>query len=201
MILISLHSTGTDRLTLRFEDGSEIRSSLGVVTDLRLFRGKDLSEEEIEELKLLSHRSLARDRAIELASRRQMSEKELRDKMVQKGEDRDTAAYCAAWLAENGLLNDEHYAASVARHYAARGYGAGRVKTELSRRGISRDYWEEALEELPAENPKIDKFIASRLSDPADRDQVRKVAAALYRRGFRREEINAALERFEAEMR
>ena len=35
------------------------------------------------------------------------SRKELRDKLVQKGEDADTAAYCADWLAEHGFINDE----------------------------------------------------------------------------------------------
>ena len=46
---------------------------------------------------------------------------------------------------------------------------------------------------------KIDKFIASRLKDPNDRDQRRKVSAALYRRGFSWEEIRSALRRFDAQ--
>lgn len=64
-----------------------------------------------------------------------MSKKELRDKLVRKGEDEDTAEYCALWLEEQGFVNDESYAAAVARHYAAKGYGAGRVRAELSRSG------------------------------------------------------------------
>ena len=36
----------------------------------------------------------------------------------------------------------------------------------------------------PVTIQKIDKFISSRLTDPEDRDQVRKVSAALFRRGY-----------------
>jgi SOS response regulatory protein OraA/RecX len=46
----------------------------------------------------------------------------------------------------------------------------------------------------------MDKFIRSRLTDPADRAQVKKVADGLMRRGYSWGEIKAALERFKAEI-
>ncbi len=196
MVVTAIRQTSPDRVSVELEDGSVIRSSTGVITSMRLFQGRDLDEEQLEELRLNSLRSIARDRAIRIASTRQMSKKELRDKLIQKGEDRDTAEYCADWLAENGLINDEGYAAAVARHYAAKGYGAARVRAELCRRGISRDYWDEALEELPEVNPKLDRLIASRAPDPDDRDEMRKLTASLYRRGFSRSEIQAAFARY-----
>ena len=52
---------------------------------------------------------------------------------------------------------------------------------------------------MPVNESKIDKFISARLKDPEDREQVRKVSAALFRRGHSWEEIRAALERFNAE--
>ena len=116
-----------------------------------------------------------------------------------KGEDEETAAYCVDWLCERGFLDDESYAAAVARHYANKGYGAGRVKNELQRRGVERELWEDAIEQMPENEGKMDKFIAARLKDPQDREQVRKVSAALYRRGYSWEEIRAALRRFEAQ--
>ena len=85
------------------------------------------------------------------------------------------------------------------RHYAAKGYGEGRVRAELQRRGIPRELLDEALAAMPEDTSKIDKYIASRLRDPGDRDEVRKLSAALYRRGFSGEEIRSALRRFEVE--
>ena len=196
MQILALRQTSPERVTVSFTDGAEIKSTLGVVTEMMLFSGKDLAEAEVEKLKLLSLRALTLEKAIEYLSYRQMSAKELHDKLVLKGSDDDTAAYCVSRLLDMKLLNDELYAASVARHYAGKGYGAGRIRAELSRRGIDRELWEDAMEALPEPDDKIDRFIASRLSDPEDRDQVRKISAALYRRGFSWDEIQSALKRY-----
>ena len=196
MIITALRRISADRFTVALEDGSEIKSSLGVVTDRRLFIGKVLDEEELAALRLDSSRSLARDKALELISRRPMSRKEVREKLLQKGADEDAAEYSADWLQEHGFLNDESYAAAVARHYAAKGYGAGRVRSELGRRGVDRELWDGALEQMPAADEKLHKFIAARLKDPEDREQLRKIGAALFRRGYSWEEIRAALRRY-----
>ena len=196
MKITALRQTSTDRVTVVLEDGSEIKSSLGAVTDWRLFTGKALDEEELAAFRRDSSRSLARDKALELISRRRMSRKELRDKLLQKGESEDAADFAAAWLTDHGFLNDESYAAAVARHYAAKGYGAGRVRSELSRRGVEREYWDDAMQQMPEADEKLHKFIAARLKDPEDRNEVRKISAALFRRGYAWEEIRTALRRY-----
>ena len=199
MFITNIRQTSPGRLTVTFEDGSEVKTTLGTVTDLRLFSGRDMKDELYEEFLLSSRRSLARERALEILSRRSMSRYELKKKLIEKGEDEDIAEYCAAWLADNGLINDESYAQALGRHYAAKGFGPGRLKAELSKRGIDREIWEDTLESMPVNEAKIDKFIAARLKDPTDREQVRKVSAALFRRGHSWDEIRAALSRFECE--
>ena len=198
-IVSAMRQTSPGRVTVTLCGGEEIKTTLNVVTDLRLYSGRELDGEELRELRAASAAALARNRAMELLSRRPMSEKELIDKLIRKGEDEETAADCARWLRENGFLDDESYAAAVARHYAAKGYGPGRVRAELSRRGVDRELWDDTLEAMPENTDKLDRFIAARLSDPEDRDQVRKVSAALYRRGYSWEEIRSALRRFNAE--
>lgn len=199
MLITAIRQTSPGRLTVCLEDGTALKSTLSAVTDLRLYSGRELDREELEALRLSSARSLAREKALELLSRRPMSRQELKTKLLQKGEDEETAEFCAAWLCDNGLLDDESYAAAVTRHYAAKGYGPGRIRSELSRRGVDRKLRESALEQMPDNSAKLDKFIAARLKDPTDRDQLRKVTAALYRRGHSWEEIRAALRRFDAE--
>lgn len=198
-IVSAMRQTSPGRVTVTLCGGEEIKTTLNVVTDLRLYAGRELDGEELKELRAASRSALARNRAMELLSRRPMSEKELIDKLIRKGEDEETAADCARWLRENGFLDDESYAAAVARHYAAKGYGPGRVRAELSRRGVDRELWDDTLEAMPENTDKLDRFIAARLTDPEDRDQVRKVSAALYRRGYSWEEIRSALRRFNAE--
>ena len=194
-----MRQTSPGRVTVTLCGGEEIKTTLNVVTDLRLYSGRELDGEELKELRAASASALARNRAMELLSRRPMSEKELVDKLIRKGEDQETAADCARWLREKGFLDDESYAAAVARHYAAKGYGPGRVRAELSRRGVDRELWDDTIQAMPENTDKLDRFIAARLTDPEDREQVRKVSAALYRRGYSWEEIRSALRRFNAE--
>ena len=198
-IVSAMRQTSPGRVTVTLCGGEEIKTTLNVVTDLRLYSGRELDGEELKELRAASASALARNRAMELLSRRPMSEKELIDKIIRKGEEEETAADCARWLRENGFLDDESYAAAVARHYAAKGYGPGRVRAELSRRGVDRELWDGTIEAMPENSEKMDRFIAARLTDPEDREQVRKVSAALYRRGYSWEEIRSALRRFNAE--
>ena len=198
-IVSAMRQTSPGRVTVTLCGGEEIKTTLNVITDLRLYSGRELDGEELKELRAASASALARNRAMELLSRRPMSEKELIDKLIRKGEDEETAADCARWLRENGFLDDESYAAAVARHYAAKGYGPGRVRAELSRRGVDRQLWDGTIEAMPENSEKMDRFIAARLTDPEDREQVRKVSAALYRRGYSWEKIRSALRRFNAE--
>lgn len=198
MTVTAIRQTSPGRLTVCLDTGEEIRSTLGAVTDLRLYSGRELDGETLNAFKLSSARSLAREKALELVSRRPMSKKELVDKLISKGEEEPTAEYCADWLEENGFINDERYAAQLARHYAAKGYGAGRVRAELNRRGIERELWDSALDAMPQNDDKIDRFIAARLKNPDDRDEIRKISAALYRRGYSWDEIRSALSRYSA---
>ena len=196
MLLSALKQTGTERITVILEDETEIRSSLSVVTELRLFVGKELDEGQVEELRCLSRRSLARDKALEMISRRAMSCRELEKKLLEKGEDEATAAYCVEWLREHRFLDDEDYARRIVRHYAARNYGEGRIRAELSRRFVPRDLWDDAMREISGADDKLDAFLAARLKHPEDRDEVRKVSNALFRRGYSWEQIRDALRRY-----
>ncbi len=200
MIISSIKRNSPSGLSVILEDGEEIKTTLGVVTDLRLFSGRDLDEAALEDLRLASRRALARDRALAIVSQRQMSRRELGGKLRDKGVDEETAAWCVDWITEHGFIDEEAYAAAIARHYAAKGYGEGRVRQELMRRGIPRELFDDAFAAMPEGDEKLDRFIAARLRDPDDRDEVRKLSAALYRRGYSGEEIREALRRHKAEL-
>lgn len=201
MIVSALKQTSPEHITVTLEGGEELKTTLGVVTDLRLFSGRDLDGTELAHFRLESGRALARERALNILSQRQMSARELARKLRDKGVEEDTAAWCVEWMLEHGLIDEQGYAAAIVRHYSAKGYGEGRIRQELQRRGVPRELWEDALSAMPREagEAKLDRFIAARLKDPNDRDAVRKVSAALYRRGYSGEEIRAALARFDAE--
>jgi len=198
MRITSLKQTSAEHVTLLLEGGEEVKSTLGVVTELRLFSGRELDDRDTVLVLRESRRALAREKALGLISQRQMSAKELARKLQDKGADEETADYCVNWVMERGFLNEEAYAGAIVRHYAAKGYGEGRVRQELMRRGIPRELWEDALGQMPEDSTKLDRLIASRLKNPDDRDEVRRLSASLFRRGYSAEEIRGALERFRA---
>lgn len=198
MIVSALKKTSSDRILVEFEGGESLRSTLAAVTDARLYVGMELDEDAFAALKRSSSRGLERQKALELLSRRPHSRRELKDKLLRRGVSEEDAEDCVQWLSDRGFLDDEEYAGAVARHYAAKGYGAGRVRSELQRRGIDRELAADTLSDFPDNAGKIDTFLARKLTDVNDREAVRKVSAALFRRGFSWEEIRAALRRFDS---
>lgn len=195
--LTELKQTGPERFLARFDNGEELRTTLAVVTELSLYSGRAFTEDELSAVRNASARSRCRQRALRIIGARAMSVRELTDRLKEKGESPENAEDAAQWLLDMRLLDDAQYAAMCVRHYAAKGYGPGKIRNELYRRGIARELWDEALEELPEQDERIDALLRRKLkSDTPDRTELRKAADYLYRRGFGRDEIHAALARY-----
>ena len=143
----------------------------------------------------------AKKRALWLLDKRDYSRAELLKKLTEKGYAEETAAAAVDRLAELGFVDDARYAPIVVRHYAAKGYGARRVQTELQRRGIPKELWDAAMEEMPSQDESVDKLLRSRMrgAESTDRAALKRAADALLRRGYAWDEINAAVERYRAE--
>ncbi len=136
----------------------------------------------------------ALDAAARQLSYRALSAAALRDKLIEKGHSEDAADYAVAWLIERRLLDDAAYAESVVRSYARRGYGAARIRQELTRRGVDRGTAEAALLGYAPEPAQLRALLDKRLrGDVSDRKEIDKAVAALQRRGFSWQEIRDAL--------
>ena len=176
----SLHKK--DRVLVYLTGGDLLRITPEELLRFGLRPGQELTEDVLEELRRAAARSQTRQRAAELAAGRMLSRKELSDRLVKKG--------AAQWLADLGAVDDAAYAGVIARHYAAMGYGPGRVRQELQRRGVPRDLWEDALAQLPDPEEAIDKFLAAKLRGKTpDRATLQRLSAALQRRGFQWQDI------------
>jgi len=125
-------------------------------------------------------------RAIRILGNRSFSEKEMAQRLVQKGESKENAEETAQWLVELGYINDSDYATSIVRHYSLKGYGEARVRDELYKRGIPRDMWEEKLAELESDElgDAAIQFLQKKLRGSTDDKDLRRATDALVRRGF-----------------
>ena len=178
------------------EGGDLLRLTGDALLRLGLRVGMDLSAEDVVQLKEAEHRTAVRSRGAQLVSSRMLSRKELTDRLERRGATEDEAADTADWLEDLGALDDAAYAAAVVRHYGHMGYGRLRVRQELQRRGIQRALWDTALEELGRSDEDIEALLRSRLKGRVpERDEGRKLAAMLQRRGFTWQEIRLVLSR------
>ena len=197
MIITELKQTVSERFVVKFDNGEELKTTLNAVADLGLYSGKVLTEEEFLDIRAASELALCKARAMRIIGARAMSKKELYDRLLEKGELPCNAEESVAWMEELSLLNDEAYAAMIVRHYSAKAYGKRKVQSELYRRGLPRELWDAALEEMPEQDEKIDMLLRRRLkNDNPDRSELKKATDALLRRGYSWDEISAAVGRF-----
>ena len=197
------------RWLCHLEDGTILRLGESEVVAFGLGTGKELDEAELSALTEAARAAQVREKAVELLSVRPLSRKELVEKLTARPRNREKEPLCgreaaeaaADWLEGLGYLDDGQYARAVAEHCAAKGYGPGRIREELYRRGVPRDCWDGALEGLSGPEEAIDAFLQKKLrgaelSDPKVR---RRAADALARRGYRWEDSSAGLRRYGAE--
>lgn len=190
-----------ERVLVYLEEGDPLRITQNELLQFGLYQGMDLSPDLVIQLQNTGRRSESRAAAARMASGRMLSRKELTDRLNRKGVDPDTAEETADWLEALGAVDDAAYAGVIARHYAASGYGPGRVRQELQKRGIPRELWEDALSQLPDSADAIDGFLKKKLGGRTpDRAMLKKLSDALLRRGFSWNDIRPALNRLGGEI-
>lgn len=195
---LSRHKKG--RVLVFLEDGACLKITEQELLDFRFQAGDELDGETLERLKAAAGLSNTRAAAADLIGRRAMSRRDLEKKLREKGASEAEARYAAEWLEAIGAINDAEYAAALVRHYGGRGYGPSYIRQKLYEKGVPKELWEDALEELPEGSP-IDAFLASRLRGRApDEKEKRRLTNALLRRGFPWGEVKAAWRRLGEEM-
>lgn len=182
------------------EDGSILRIGEKEVIDFSLYAGKELAEETVERILDSARRGELKEKTIALLARKPMSRVELLGKLREWEAGEEEANAICDRMEELGFLNDAEYAARLVRHYSAKGYGTHKVRDELRRRGVPRELWDAALEEMEDSAGAIDAFLAKKLAGRAvDRKELKKITDALARRGFSWSEIGEAVRRYDAQ--
>lgn len=195
----SRHKKG--RILVFLEDGACLKITEQELLDFGLRAGDDLDEEALGRLKEAAGVSNTRAAAADLIGKRAMSRRDLERKLQEKGASEAEARYAAEWLEAIGALNDAEYAAALVRHYGGMGYGPARVREKLYEKGVPRELWEEALEELPEDSGQVEAFLQGKLRGRVpDEKEKRRLTNALLRRGFSWGQVKAAWRRLGEEV-
>lgn len=144
------------------------------------------------------------DRALNLLAHRARSARELRRRLLQKGEPAPLVEAALERLARMGLIDDAEYARQVARSTAVvRGASKRRVRQELFRRGVASEIADAAIEQVYADESVdageiVERAARKRLKALAGLDpetRRRRLYGFLARRGYESDEIRVTLER------
>ncbi len=185
------------QFTVFLEDGKKLRLQPAVVGDFGLYTGLDLDDDLLARLREANAAASARARAVRIISSASVSEKDLRRRLVQKGEKEADADGAVEWLRDLDLLDDRETARQLAQSAARKGYGPARIRQVLYQKGIDRSLWDEAMEDLPSPDGAIDSFLASRFRGrKPEQTEVKRAVDALLRRGHRWNDIKPAIQRY-----
>ena len=74
------------------------------------------------------------------------------------------------------------------------------TKEKLREKGVPKELWDDALEELPDPAEAIDAFLRAKLRGELDQREKKRLSDALLRRGFAWPDVKAGLNRLGAEL-
>lgn len=137
--------------------------------------------------------SLIYNKALDIISRREHSEKEIREKLYKKFNDHKVSELVVTSLIEKGLVNDHRFAEMYIIARKRKGFGPKKIAYELLAKGVSDDISSQALNEeggwriaaLNAFNKKYKNGIADNFKE------MNKQKIFLQNRGFTFEEIDS----------
>ena len=188
------------KLRVRFDSGESLLMLPAAIAELGLYAGMELPDAAMDSIEETGGEASAKERAVRIVSAASVTKKELRHRLVQKGETEEHADEAVKWLSELHLLDDRQTAAQIVRNGAARGYGAARIRQMLYEKRVPRELWDEALELLPPQDDAIDLFLQRRFrGNTPDRAEIKRATDALLRRGHSWEDIRRALSRYASE--
>ena len=182
---------------MRFEDGSSMRLYRQTVEDFGLYAGKELTDEEMKNLRKSAGEMSAKMRAVRIVSASSVSKRDLEYRLVQKGEDPKQAKQAVEWMSDLNLLDDAKTAEQIVYRCIYKGYGLARAKQALYEKRIPKEYWANALEDYPDQTDKIIEFLHARLKNGRDEREVRRATDALLRRGHSYQEIRRAMQQLD----
>ena len=133
------------------------------------------------------------NKALDVISRREHSEKELENKLLKKFESSELIDLVIERLKTNNLLNDERYAEMYVRIRKRKGFGPKRIGYELSSRGINNSISSQVLDEIggwkEAAHDAFNKKYRNGIADDFKNKSKQKVF--LQNRGFSFQEIDS----------
>lgn len=192
-----------DRLRVHLDGEARCEVTPAVAGRLGLEEGRELSDEQTEQLLAEGDRRAALDAAFEYLSHRPRSRAEVRRRLSRKGFGEDAVAFAIDRCVELDYLDDRVFAADFAKdRIRLKPRGALRIESELRKKGVSEADAKAGIEDAFREEGVTERELLERAarkrwrSRRSDDPEVvrRRLSSYLGRRGFRHSEIRDVVE-------
>ena len=187
------------RYRVEFEDGTVMRLYRQTLEDHGLYPGKELTEEEFASLQRDASAMSAKMRAVRIVSAASVSARDLKQRLIHKGEDPAQAAAAVQWMEDLDLLDDRKTAEQIVDRCVRQGYGIARAKQMLYEKQIPKALWDDVLSDYPSQTDKIADFLRGKLGKDWDQKTLKRAIDAAMRRGHSYPEIRKALSILQAD--
>ena len=164
------------------------------IEDFGLYAGLELTDEQLQDLKVAAGKMSAKMRAVRIVAASSVSKSDLERRLVQKGENPAQAKEAVAWMSEMSLLDDRSTAEQIVARCIAKGYGRTRAKQTLFEKRIPKEFWDDVLRDYPEQIEKIMDFLDAHLPNDATEKDIKRVIDALIRRGHSYGTIRRAMQ-------
>ena len=165
--------------------------SEGIFFQHNLKEGGEFSDKQIKELTTADEFDKAKQAAVNLLSFRPRSIKEVSNRLIHKGWNKDLADRVTGELVDKGYLNDEEFAAIFARDKAKnKCLGPVALKSELIKTGVAQKIIEQTIEAVYSKYPAdelIQRLMKKRgidLDVPLVKKEKQRFINLLKRKGF-----------------
>ncbi|MBR4668713.1 MAG: regulatory protein RecX [Butyrivibrio sp.] len=171
----------------------------GEIREYKIAVGQEMSPNAYDEVMTIVLPKRAKLRAMNLLQKKDYTEKQLRDKLSDGEYPQEFIDDAIAYVKSFNYIDDERYARDyISYHMATR--SRNRIIQDLTGKGISKDVYQDILEELyqddeGAEIEQIKKLLVKKHYDPdmTEYEDRQKIMAFLMRKGYNSSDIRRAM--------
>ncbi|MCD7723038.1 MAG: recombination regulator RecX [Clostridiales bacterium] len=166
--------------------------------------GCDITDEDFAQLSDKINYAKALRKCGDYIGRREYSAKQIKDKLLQHGFDRQTAENAVQQCIDSSLIDDRRFASAYVYHlYKIKLMPAARIRYELAAAGVDSAIADDEIaaaeiDDIESISALINKKFSGRLNFDSKKD-IEKLTSSLARRGFSFADIKCALKNIESE--
>ncbi len=200
MRIEKMESEKGGKVKISFEDDTNLIFYRGEIKSFHLEEGMDLSEELYEKLfyEVLGKR--VKKRALFLLEKMDRTKYSLQKKLLENGYPEELVELALEYVEQFHYIDDERYANNYVR-YHCQGKSRGRLKMDLIKKGVPKDFIEQAIENCyeASEEEQIRKLLEKKKYNPDKDDpkEKQRIYAFLMRRGFQSGDVLRILKNYE----